>query len=816
MFRVVFIFGVIFSALACSFSVPAQPLQPPSTTKAQGTILPPPNELPFGAVARLGTTTFRHDKRVDALAFTQDSNYLLSAGGPNVQMWQLANAKPIRTYPGQGNYTRAVAVSPDGQTLVTSFGTGNLLFRDLATGKTIFQVEKIGSIDKLVFSRDGKYLAALEHKTVHLLESATGKELHKFSEKKGWYSTASFSPDGKTLALGGYNGVEFWDVQNGQLLPRWEKQKGQGNQIAYTPDGQSFIVLTFGKIQIWDVKQKQIDNYLVSGTPWMHSFALSRSGKMLAAFSAENQIHLYDLATGKKLRICDGKFPYHNELTFSPDGKYVAVGTNHRVCVCDVASGKLLQPPKGHERPVKHLAVSPDGRKIVSASEDGFVIFWDAKTGTEICRFHASHGHPQPITALAYSPDGKMLAAAVDLPTQKTDIFLIDPAKGKEVRRLTTPMRSLAALVFSPESNEILAGGSDKLIRRWDVKNGKELEPFEELPDTKSIHVRSVSYSQDGKLVLVGQSDYQLTILDSATRKVVKTFRPVLVTMSKLVAVPERSLFISGGYDQTVRFVDTATGKVQKTLTTGGNILSLAVSPDGRLLASTGLDRQIRLWEIATGQPIQSFEGQPGYCWSLAFTPDGKHLLSGGEDTSILVWDLATLLTRENLVQKEATPQQLKQWWETLADPDPAKAYAALFRLQNVPKQSVPLLVDFLRPPPKPLTISDWIKQLDSDSFAVREKASKELERLGPLFEPVLHKYLEEQKSTEAQNRLKQILAKIAGKSLQYDRALAILERTNTEPARQLLGEIAEAFPGTPAGNRANRAVKWWKTQGGK
>src|SRR5207237_336821 len=128
-------------------------------------------------------------------------------------------------------------------------------------------------------------------------------------------------------------------------------------------------------------------------------------------------------------------------------------------------------------------------------------------------------------------------------------------------------------------------------------------------------------------------------------------------------------------------------------------------------------------------------------------------------DTTILIWDLAGLKRGASRID-DLTTQELEARWNDLANTESAQAYKSLTILSRAPHQSVPLMKKHL----KPVAAVDGpyivrlTKDLDSDVFAVREKATKELYELGDLAEPALRQLLASSPSLEAKLRAQAVL----------------------------------------------------------
>jgi hypothetical protein len=168
-------------------------------------------------------------------------------------------------------------------------------------------------------------------------------------------------------------------------------------------------------------------------------------------------------------------------------------------------------------------------------------------------------------------------------------------------------------------------------------------------------------------------------------------------------------------------------------------------------------------------------------------------------DGTGLVWDLTTPV-RERPVP--ADEKQLTAWWADLQSDDPKRAYAAVWQLSDAtPDTVVAFLGKQLRPeaPPDAGNLRQLIADLNSDNFRIREKADKELLKMGHAAAPALRKALETV-APEAARRIEQLLARKPDlgsrpEQLRRLRAMQVLERMDSETARRMLVDLAAGLP---------------------
>jgi WD40 repeat protein len=332
-------------------------------------------------------------------------------------------------------------------------------------------------------------------------------------------------------------------------------------------------------------------------------------------------------------------------VAFSPDGKQVITGSNDFVAkLWDVVTGREIRTfnwqKTSHNRKVQDGGVlsvtfSPDGKQIISASYDKTIKLWDIATGNEIRTFS---GHTDRVESVAFSPDGKQIISASDDKTIK----LWDVVTGREIRTFSGHTHRVESVAFSPDGRQVLSGSWDHTVKLWDAATGSEIRTF---TGHTSI-VNSVAFSPDGKQVLSGCYDKTIKLWDTATGNEIRTFSGHTDYVLSVAFSPDGKQVLSGCHDKTIKLWDVATGSEIRTFT--GHILqveTVAFSPDGKQVLS-GAERSVKLWDTATGQEIRSFTGHTNNVNSVAISPDGLYVTSCSglfsSDNTVKLWDITT------------------------------------------------------------------------------------------------------------------------------------------------------------------------------
>jgi len=323
-----------------------------------------------------------------------------------------ARRTPVHAALRTGKAVTAVAVSPDGRTIVAGTMFGGMHAWEASTGTHPYVLGQPApsSIYSVAFSPDGRLLASGTPcgplGCVQVWDANTGQLLRTIEEYSrgrqmidhagraqvwdlpGDVWDVRFSPDGRTLALVGTDGaIQLIDTSSGQLVRAlYGRSRTSLGPAAFGPDGHTLAASQDGAVLLWDVDSGDLVQTLEGHTGRVSGIVFDPTGNTLASSELDQTIRLWDVSTGRLLRRFD-QDAYISSLAISPDGQLLASGDRkNRIWLWRMASGELLHTYRGHrwdpfDNGVLSLAFSPDGRTLVSGGEDGRVVLWDVPEG---------------------------------------------------------------------------------------------------------------------------------------------------------------------------------------------------------------------------------------------------------------------------------------------------------------------------------------------------------------------------------------------------------------------------------------------------
>jgi WD40 repeat protein len=294
---------------------------------------------------------------------------------------------------------------------------------------------------------------------------------------------------------------------------------------------------------------------------------------------------------------------------------------------------RLVHTLPKHQTAVDSLLFTPDSKILISGggSNDPTMKFWSVETGEQLTQIRAQR---TAILAMAMSRDGKILISG----GEDAGINFWDWQTGEYKTTLLSHQNSVTSLAIAPDNQVLVSGGLDG-IKVWNLAYSPQ-RPIYTLADFGNI-TNVMAISPNGYLLASGNGQGKVKFWNLRTGTLISEFSPHEETISGLAFTADGNGLITASYDRTIKIWDLASGQLLQTLKGHlGTIRAIALHPDEQMLASGG-DDGIILWNLERGEVIKKLKDHQNWIQSLAFSPNGKYLASGGFDATIKIWENA-------------------------------------------------------------------------------------------------------------------------------------------------------------------------------
>ena len=363
------------------------------------------------------------------VVFSPDGKFALVVYAGVIVQWDVENWHEQQMLTVDIDGLTALAISHDGYLGLSGYANGSLHLWNLVEALDYQTFDTHMMADSLAVSPDGQYLLLGNQSTdtqspvlwdisgAHIIKTFQG-----FNEKVAPGAVA-ISPDGRYAAAGGGEdstglpALMVWNLANGELACNLEGYRAVVRSVAFSPNSRLLLASSEAlnpdeknDLILWDVQTCQlVRRFDLNENEDVAGIAFNSEGSLAVTGSAFNKSTiLWDVNTGREIRrfvipINSGFIPIF-DVAFGPDERTIVAPGPGPIYLWDVETGKIIRRYTGHTALVWSLDLSPDGKYILSGSNNGEVILWDFSTGEELYRLNA---HTQPVLSVTFSPDGK-------------------------------------------------------------------------------------------------------------------------------------------------------------------------------------------------------------------------------------------------------------------------------------------------------------------------------------------------------------------------------------------------------------------------
>ncbi len=483
---------------------------------------------------------------------------------------------------------------------------------------------------RLVFSPDERLLATgtFRSSTIKLWETATGRELRELStggqSSMGMAPVIAFSPDNRLVAAAGANNsVKVWEVLSGREV-RTLTGGAQASFmsalgvsfIGFSDDNRKLVTIS-DAIRVWDTatwQAKTIDTASINPSGFTGGeggIALSPDGNQLArAESGGSKIRIVDLSSGTTTRSIDLNHDQIDslELSFTTDGRLFAAGiVKKKLKLWDLTTKQNERELGSILKDYSPIRFSRNGRVVALA--DGYTVkLWDVASGRELPTLNVPNNGVFTENGgafIGFNRDGHRLGTG----GFGTPTLLWDTETGKQVLTLKGRSNMAYAVAFSPDGNQLSAGGRT----RWDLRTGRGLR-LTKSPSDKLFAMPS----PDGKrIAMFAPNANSITILNTTGGGSVLT-----LTRSATGGGVERVTFSPNGHLLAAMYLETQTSQAGQTY---GGVPS----------------SQVKIWDVASGREVQTITlaSAPN---KVGFSADGKSLVTVAGQGEVVMWDITS------------------------------------------------------------------------------------------------------------------------------------------------------------------------------
>ncbi len=553
-----------------------------------------------------------------------------------LNFWSLDQLTCIKVLEGHTAAVKAVKFSENGQWACSLAEDDTLRVWDLKQGKCVFVLsENIHNTRSVAISPDGNFVAFDQDKTILVLDWKRKTIPLKIPYQTDWVKTI-FVNSKHIVALGGgrEGNIKVWNIKDGLNIQTFIHEGGlltgclNGKRELFHSGSKS------GVIKTWSLESNSSENAEIKSRSHKKLLTSGDKSKVFSS-AADGEMTVYEVSTGKRLMRSFRHIGEISSIAVSPNGKNLLTGgEDGALLVWDLETGERILRLAAHSKTVLGVIVSPAGDLSISYSFDEFAI-------CDLIRNSCLHIIPEKVFAADFLPNSNFV-----ITISVTAIQIWDLNQGQCIKSNQTSYPSATQAQLSSDGKKVVIASNDGEIHVWDVENGKLLHGFN--CGLRFIHVLALSHD-DKLLAIATESKVEVWNLSGENTKPIFSVRNNGV--NSLEFDPDGSRLFSGSENGSIYELNLSTGSLLNFIKNINYLSHFRTVPGHNQIVTTSKNRQIiQVWDLEKSETVKTYETlfnrsyeQPPIQW---ISPDGQFLLVlGGNkdrryDHDIHIYDL--------------------------------------------------------------------------------------------------------------------------------------------------------------------------------
>ena len=412
------------------------------------------------------TGPLRHRHQVDSALFSPDGKRIVTASwDTTARVWDAQSGQPLTDPLKHDGPVLSAQFSPEGKRIVTVSMNSEVRLWDSQSGLPLTDPLKPGSaVGSAQFSPDGRRVLIAAGRAACVWDVQTTHPQAQLLRHGGAVYSAQFSPDGNLVATASSDDTaRVWDAHTGRPLSETLKHGGGMQSVQFSPDGKRIMTITDpGAARVWDAQTGKPFGEPLKHAGKIHSAQFSPDSNRIVTASEDSTVRVWDAQTGQPLtEPLKHSGPVY-EAQFSADGKRILTSDSGTERIWDAQSGKRVKTPS-KKATLRGPQYSADGKRMIETWEVANAArVLDAETHQPLT---GPLKHGGRVTSGRFSPDGKRIVTASEDGTAR----VWDSQSGQPLTGPFVHGGSVDAAEFSPDGKRIVTASADKTARVWDV-----------------------------------------------------------------------------------------------------------------------------------------------------------------------------------------------------------------------------------------------------------------------------------------------------------------------------------------------------------